>query len=584
MHTWNLDVLYTGLDDPKYLSDRKLLLEMNEQLNTLVSTLTESNVETVKEVLVFRNSYSALVRRLSAFLSLNDSVDSSNNEIKSQLQLLMRDFSLASEANAQLDDFLSSITNIDELIVDNYIKDHEFYLKEKIAAKQYQLSASEEALVAKLNLNGVNNWEDLYDYLTASYTMPYAGNQISLTEVRNLAYDADQSVRKAAYEAEIAGYAGIEDSLAYSLNSIKGHVNTMVELRGYEDALQMTLVKSRMDKETLDALFAAINDSLPKFRQFLQHKGKLLGHENGLPFYDLFAPLVKSDNEYTIAEAEAMVRNSFATFSDDLFNLVDKAFNDNWIDYLPRSGKRGGAFCSNLPMVKQSRVMHNYGNDLGSVVTLAHELGHAYHGHKIENHHMLNTGYVMPIAETASNFCELILSEATLKTASRNEKIELLENMISDATQVIVDIASRYIFETSVLDGRKEKFLSAEDLKSLMIDAQLQTYGDGLDKDYLHPYMWACKGHYYSAGLNFYNFPYAYGALFSKGLYAKYLEEGDSFVAKYDNMLENTTILSCEHIGDLAGVDVRTKEFWASSLQMITESIDEFIALTSEGI
>lgn len=584
MHKWNLDVLYKSIEDSQYLADRKTLLAKIEQLNELAASLEVADIETVKQILVLKNDQAALVRKLGAFLSLSDSVDSSNNEVKSHLGQLMQDLSKGTEASATINNFLASIENLSELVADEYIKEHEFYLQEIIDGKQYQLSAKEESLISKINLNGVNNWEDLYDYLTSTYTMDYAGGKISLTEVRNLAYSDDQAVRKAAYEAEIAGYAGIEDSLAYSLNSIKGHVNTMVELRGYEDAIDMTLIASRMSRTTLDALFAAIDDVLPKYREFLQHKGKLLGHENGIPFYDLFAPLVKSDTEYSIEVAEKMVLDSFKTFSPGLHDLVKRSFDDAWIDYLPRAGKRGGAFCSNLPMIKQSRIMHNYGYDLGSVVTLAHELGHAYHGHMIEDHHMLNTRYVMPIAETASNFCELILSEAALKTASRNEKIELLENMISDATQVIVDIYSRFLFEKSVIENRKDKFLSAADLKALMISAQEQTYGNGLDKDYLHPYMWACKGHYYSAGLNFYNFPYAYGALFSKGLYAKYLEEGDSFVAKYDNMLMNTTVLSSEAIGDLAGVNVREKEFWASSLDMITDMIDEFIELTSQGI
>lgn len=584
MHTWNLDSLYSGLDDQKFINDKVLLTEKIDSLNALATSLDVVSVEKVTEVLTSRNELNALIRTLAAFLSLNESVDAANNAYKSELGQLMQTLASSRSAQAIIDQYLANISNLDELLNDEYINDHAFYLQEIIDRKKYQLPADQEALIAKININGVNNWEDLYDYITASYTMDYNGEPITLTKVRNLAYSADPKVRKEAYEDEIAGYKGIEDALAYSLNSIKGHVNTMVELRGYEDALEMTLISSRMQRSTLDALFGAIDASLPKFRAYLQHKAKLLGHENGLPFYDLFAPLVKSEEEYTIEKAESMVYDSFKTFSDDLANLVKRAFDNHWIDYLPRDNKRGGAFCSNLPMIKESRVLHNFGNDLGSVVTLAHELGHAYHGHKIENHHMLNTGYVMPIAETASNFCELILSEAALKTASRTSKIELLENMISDATQVIVDIYSRFLFEQSVLDARHNKFLSADDLKALMLDAQRKTYGEGLDQDVMHPYMWACKGHYYSSGLNFYNFPYAYGALFSKGLYAKYLEEGESFVSKYENMLAHTTILSTEDIGTLAGVDVSTQAFWESSLGMLTDMIDEFMELTKEGL
>ena len=583
MYNWDLSDLYLGLDDQNYQDDFTLVIEMIEDLDKFANTLDTVSKDSVKEVLERQNALNFKVRKLASFLNLNESVDSSLVEYKNQMQKLMQYVSKTAEPQAKMDAHLASIDNLEELAKeDKYIFEHKFYIQEIIDQSKYQLSAKEEGLISKLNLNGVSTWQDLYNYLTSTFKLDYKGDLVSITEVRNMAYSSDPEVRKSAYKAELAGYKAIETSLAYSLNSIKGHVNTMVDLRGYDSAMHMTLEDSRMDKTTLDAMFAAIDDSLPKFREFLIHKGKLLGHQNGLPFYDLFAPVVKSDKEYTVEQAQSMIKESFATYSDDLLALVNKAFDDKWIDYLPKDGKRGGAFCANLPMIKQSRVMSNFGNDLSGVVTLAHELGHAYHGSRIEDHHMLNTSYVMPIAETASNFCELILSEAALKKADKNEKLELLENMISDATQVIVDIYSRFLFEKSVFENRQDKLLLADDLVALMHDAQLKTYGEGLDKNYLHGYMWACKGHYYSAGRNYYNFPYAYGALFSKGLYAKYLEEGDSFVEKYDKMLTNTTIASCEDIGKMVDVDVSSKEFWAKSLKMIEDMIDDFIKLSSE--
>ncbi len=578
MYSWDLSVLYKGLDDDKYLSDLDKINKLINDTNNLANNISDFEIV---DILKLRNETIDLARRLLSFLSLNESVDTINEDYKNHMQRLQMKLSTISKANATIDEYLAKIDNLDELAKNNeYIRDHKFYLQELIDDSKYNLSANEESLISKLNLSGLNNFENQYEYLASSHKLNYNDDLISITEVRNLAYSSDADVRKSAYEAELLGYEAIEDSIAFSLNSIKGYVNTMVDLRGYDSPIDMTLSRSRMQKETLDAMFLAIDESLPKFREYLKHKAKLLGHKNGLPFYDLFAPVVKTDATYSVEAAQSMIRNSFKTFSDDLYNMVDIAFNDNWIDYLPKANKRGGAFCSNLPMIKQSRILSNFSGDLSSVVTLAHELGHAYHGLKIQDHHMLNTGYVMPIAETASNFCELILSEAALKSASKNEKIELLENMISDATQVIVDIYSRYLFEQSVFDNQKTGFLSANKLKELMVDAQLKTYGDGLDKDYLHPYMWIPKGHYYRGGLNFYNFPYAYGGLFAKGLYAKYLEEGESFVAKYDEMLFNTTILSCEDIGKMVDVDVSSKDFWKKSLKMLEDMIDEFIQLS----
>jgi hypothetical protein len=258
--------------------------------------------------------------------------------------------------------------------------------------------------------------------------------------------------------------------------------------------------------------------------------------------------------------------------------MVDRAFKEDWIDFYPRAGKVGGAFCSNLPFFGQSRILTNFSGSFGSVVTLAHELGHAYHGQQIESHRPLNIGYTMPVAETASNFNELIIVNDAISKAKGGEKIALIESQIQDCAQIIVDIYSRFLFEDEVIRRRKNKFMFADELEAIMLDAQKQAYGDGLDPDYLHPYMWCCKSHYYSAGLSYYNFPYAFGGLFSRGLYAKYLEEGEAFLPKYRALLKATTVESVENVAKIAGIDLTKPEFWRTSLQVIADRIDEFIA------
>ncbi|MBR5859020.1 MAG: peptidase M3, partial [Clostridia bacterium] len=257
-------------------------------------------------------------------------------------------------------------------------------------------------------------------------------------------------------------------------------------------------------------------------------------------------------------------------------------FKEEWIDFFPRAGKVGGAFCSNLPFVAQSRILTNFSGSFGSVVTLAHELGHAYHGQLIESHRPLNTGYTMPVAETASNFNELIIVNDAIAKSEGEEKIQLIESQIQDSTQIIVDIYSRFLFEDEVIRRRKNTFLYADELEKIMLNAQKEAYGDGLDPDYLHPYMWCCKSHYYSAGLSYYNFPYAFGGLFSRGLYAKYLEEGEAFLPKYRALLRATTVDTVENVAAIAGIDLTRPEFWRESLKTITDQIDMFIEETSK--
>ena len=290
------------------------------------------------------------------------------------------------------------------------------------------------------------------------------------------------------------------------------------------------------------------------------------------------------DRTFTVEEAQEFLLKHFATFSDDMVKMVKDAFENNYVDYFPKKGKVGGAFCSNLPFIKQSRVMMNFDGSLSSVLTLAHELGHAYHGLHVENHLPLNWDYPMPVAETASIFNENLIMSAALNEASEKDKITLMESQISDCAQITVDIYSRFLFEKEVFERKLDHFMMTEELEEIMRNAQKQTYGDGLDPETYHPFMWACKPHYYSAGFSFYNYPYSFGGLFSRGLYAIYKENPNGFVEKYQELLKATTINNCEDVAKVMNIDLTKKDFWLKSLESIKEEIDEFIELTSKSL
>lgn len=213
---------------------------------------------------------------------------------------------------------------------------------------------------------------------------------------------------------------------------------------------------------------------------------------------------------------------------------------------------------------------------------MAHELGHGFHGECLKNESILNSNYPMPIAETASTFCETIIKKAAIKDATEKEALSILETEISDCTQVIVDIYSRFLFEKSVFEKRKESALTVERIKELMLNAQKEAYGDGLDENYLHPYMWAWKPHYYDANYNYYNFPYAFGLLFAKGLYAEYLKKGSDFVGEYERLLSITGKNKIADITKEVGIDIHDKEFWKNSLKTIEEDIEKFIMISKK--
>ncbi|MFK5883564.1 MAG: M3 family oligoendopeptidase, partial [Candidatus Izemoplasma sp.] len=483
--------------------------------------------------------------------------------------------------NVLFSNYVSLIDDIDTVINESaFLKEHAYIIKQIILSNKYQLDESTEGLLSKLNQSGSTMWSKLQGVLTSTLEVEYNGEILTLPEILGKAEDNNAEVRKNAYEAELAAYPKIDKAIAFAMNGIKGEVNTMTEKRGYKSPLDQALVSSRMKQGSLEAMIEAMKEYLPIFRKYLSRKGEILGHKNGLPWYDLYAPIGKSSKVFSIKDAQDYIIKNFKTFSPHLEGLAQRAFDEDWIDYNPRKGKVGGAFCANINPLGESRVLLNFNGSFSDVVTMAHELGHAYHGDNIFSETILNANYTMPVAETASTFCETVVLKAAIKDADKEEKIFLLESDLQGSTAVVVDILSRYIFEASVFDEQRNDFLNENRLKELMTNAQKEAYGDALDPNFLHPYMWLWKPHYYSGGLSFYNWPYAFGLLFAKGLYAQYIKEGSSFPARYDELLKNTGKLSVEDVALKAGIDVTSKDFWRGSLEIVKEDIELFLELT----
>ena len=582
---WSLDIFYKGIDDPALEADVKKLEDNIALYKSTIASLTpDYPARSLRAIIDIKENTTVLVRKIAGYCSLRRSANSKDSEVSALMTRIQMLLAGTAKENVAFEKYVGSVEDLDAVLdSDEVLAQYKFYFSEVKASVSHNLSDEAEDVFARLNISGGRAWGDLFSYLTATVEVDYKGEVTTLSAIRGLAESDDKETRKSAYEAEIAAYKKIKDPIAFALNSIKAQVNTEAELRGYENPLAMTLEHSRMKKETLDAMLEAMREYMPKFRKYLRHKAELLGYENGLPWYEIFAPMGKAGGKtFTAEESHAYLVEHFESFAPDLAEMVDEAFKNDWIDFYPRAGKVGGAFCSNLPFLKQSRVLTNFSGSFGSVVTLAHELGHAYHGLMIQDHRHLNTGYTMPVAETASNFNELIIVNDAIAKSEGEEKIQLIESQLQDCTQIIVDIYSRFLFEDEVIRRRKNTFLFAKDLEEIMINAQKEAYGDGLDPDTLHPYMWCCKSHYFSAGLSYYNFPYAFGGLFSRGLYAKYLEEGESFLPKYRALLKATTVESVENVAHIAGIDLTNPDFWRKSLDVIAEKIDEFIAETSK--
>lgn len=583
--TWSLDALYTGYQDAAFLSDMEKLGQLVAALPAALETAkTQSPADALTTVLTAEEELYAVEEKLFSFLVLRQNADTMDNETASLLSQVSRKAADATPATVAIHKFISATPNLEAVLEETpFLREYKFRCLEIQKEVSHKFSDETEAIIAKMDLTGGDAWARLFDYLTSTVSVDYEGGSVTLSEIRNLAHSTDADVRKAAYEAELAAYDKVKVPIAFALNNIKNQVRTLCELRGYESPLAMTLEQSRMKPETLDAMFTAMREGMPTFHRYLRAKAKLLGHEGGLPWYDLFAPVGKTDYHFTVEETRDYLVDVFGKFAPDSAALMAQAFEENWVDFMPRTGKVGGAFCHGLAGMDESRILTNFCYDFESVNTLAHELGHAYHNRQLHGHRIMNLDCPMQIAETASTFNETHLGIYALSQAQTDEeRLALLELMLCGTNQVICDIYSRFLFEDGVFSRCQEEFLMPEELEKLMLSAQREAYGDGLDHSALHPYMWCCKGHYYSSGLSYYNFPYAFGAMLSMGLYAMFQREGEEFLPRYRALLHATSVMSLEDIGAMAGIDLTDADFWRSSLNAFGELIGEYEALVDK--
>jgi len=464
---------------------------------------------------------------------------------------------------------------------DEFFKPYRFVINELLDQQLHLMSEQEEALAADLNRSGTDSWSRLQEAVSSSATSLWddvTGERKTVIQLRSLAFDSDREVRQKAFEKELEVWKLHEVAFAYAINGVKGTTITLDKRRGYKDSLQRSIQQARITDEVLDALIGAIEKNLPLFRRYLKAKAHLLGIPK-LAFYDLFAPVGEKSQKYSYEEAREFIVRNFTEFHPPLGDFAQHAFSQNWIDSESRKGKVGGAYCTSFPLRKETRVLANFDHSFDGVSTIAHELGHAYHDKVTNDLPALLRNYPMTLAETASIFSQYIVFQGALKTADTQQRLSLIENFLQDSTQVCVDILSRFYFERELFKRRAEGDLMANELSAMMIDAQKKSYGDALDNEKLHPWMWAVKGHYYSSGFSFYNFPYAFGQLFGLGVYQLSKQDPEHFGARYDELLLLTGQDSAPTVSASVGCDITTEAFWQAGIDLIGTYVDEFCDL-----
>ena len=536
----------------------------------------DRDLAALEEVIAETNAVLDAARLVNAYLNALVTTDATDDDAARLRSHVLAEQAPLDALAARLEQWVASL-GAEKLIAGSPVAaDHAYPLRRAASSAAHRLSDTEEDLLAELSVTGSKAWARLHGAITARLQATVDGRRLPMTVVRGLATEPDVTTRRQAYEAELGAWEEAAVPLAAALNAIKGEANTVNRRRGWSDPLDAALWANGVEREALDAMQEAARATFPEFRRYLRAKAALLGHDGGLPWYDLLAPVGDVGGPVAWEQATATVSDVFEGYSPALAGLAHRALDEQWIDAAPREGKEGGAYC--MPVrADESRVFLNFNGSWDSANTLAHELGHAYHNTTLALRTPMQRRTPMALAETASIFCETLMAASTLERATGAERLARLDIDLVGSCQVVVDIDSRFRFEQQVFEQRRSGTIGVPDLCRLMTEAQQATYGDGLSS--LHPYMWAVKPHYYSSA--FYNWPYTFGLLFGLGLFARYRADPASFRDGYDDLLSSTGLASAAELASRFGIDIAATEFWASSLDVVRARIDEFVALAA---
>ena len=557
---WDLESIYPSVTSPLFEDDINAIYQKAEELKSKSADKNSS----ILSILSLYDEMADIVENVGSYVYTSFSVNTTDRDVLAAMGKAEKAQTVASDASTVMVHYLSQRT--DEFSSPE-LEPYALFLKEVKTEAEHMMSLEEEALANEMLQVSASAWSRLQESVTASI---HDGDK-TLTQLRGLAMDSDRSVRKDAYEREVKILADNKTAIAAALNGVKGTALLLEKRRGWKDPLDRSCNTARISRKALSALIEALEESLPIFRDYLKTKAKLLGLER-LEWYDMFAPVGDASMSFTFEEAKALIIDAYSSFSPEVGAFIKNALDSHWVDPEAHEGKIGGAYDIFFPKKKESRVMMNWEGTYDSVSTLAHELGHAYHDSVVKNYPSSQRSYPMTLAETASIFGETVIFQEVLKKADKDQQLSLIEAYVQGACQVCVDILSRFYFERSAFEARKDGEVTADDFSAMMLKAQEDTYGDGLGVK--HQYMWAVKGHYYNEGFSFYNYPYAFGQLFALGLFAS-KDSVPDFPKHYKEVLSMTGRFEAKEVAAAAGCDIEDKEFWKKGISVISGYIEK---------
>ena len=475
-----------------------------------------------------------------------------------------------------------------KLVEHEKLKSVAFYLNETREIARKKMDPQLETLATDLAVNGYHAWNRLYDKmygdLTSDFTEDGETKKLSLGQLANKMAVSDRATRKQAFDCIEEAWERRAELAAMALNYQAGFRLTLYDKRNWQSALFEPLINSRISEETLNAMWGAVVKGAQKLVPYIKAKKKLLGIDK-FAWYDQFAPVGSSDRLYSFEEAGDIIVKNIKEFSPEQAEFCRMALDKNWIEAEDRPGKAGGGYCTRLPIAKEGRIFMTFSGSFSELATLAHELGHVYHGNVLTDQPAFASIYPMTLAETASIFYELLVKDAALNSATEtDERLMLLEQRLQDAHTLFCNIYARFLFDKTFYAERKNGIVSRARLDEIMVQSQKEAFAGTLEgDDAYHSLFWASKLHFFLTDAPFYNYPYTFGFLFANGVYNLAKKEGPAFAKKYNALLTDTGRMTAEDVAQKhLGVDLTKPDFWSAAVELALADVEPFIKLVDE--
>lgn len=588
---WSLDSWFSGFGKPDYI-EFKRALECDIRGLQEAAAAGGCDSGAVAAVIISLEALDERLWHVSAYLGCLSADDATDEAVKADEAWAATLEAEATKLRAVLQASLASMNEegFSALVARPELAGAPHAVQRMREDGSRQMSNDMESLAADLNVNGLHAWGRLYDTLTGrmEFEMSFPDGHVETVPMarrRALMSEPDRRLREASFHAGQKPWRDHAVTLAAGLNGIAGTRLSLYSRRGRRDFLEAPLFDGAMTRASLDAMLVAIESNLELPRRAIRAAAKHQGTP-ALHFFDLEAPQISAPGATTLSwdDACATVERAFSAAYPALGAYFRELLKQRWIEAQPRAGKRPGAFCTGSRLRREERVYMTYHGTMHDVVTLAHEVGHAWHSCVLRPARSLAAAYPMTLAETASNFAEMILLNSLKNDPglTSEARAHLLDQDMLRAHSNLLNIPMRYEFEKAFYTERATGEVSVTRLGELMGDAQRRLYGDSLLPDGTDPLFWASKMHFFITGVSFYNFPYVFGYLLSQALYVRFQDEGSAFLPRYEAFLAASGSATCEAAArQTLGEDLTKPDFWTVALRSIEPALVAYEGLVS---